>query len=157
MKRITMHPTLPPTSTAIHAVEGYFRKKLPLDFIDFMKLNNGGVPLKRVFYSAGADRILERFLFIMDEPSADLEYGMYDIGVVEAQIGERLADNPHQVGGNLIPFALVSAGDYLCLDYRENTDNPEIALWLHELSDVFLPVTEQVASCFDDFLKLLRN
>lgn len=157
MKQITTNQTSSPTSIAINSIENYFRKKLPPNFINFIKYNNGGIPLKKVFHSSGGDRVLERFLSIIDEPSVDLEYGIYDIGVVETQIGERLANDPNQVGGKLIPFGLVFSGDFLCFDYRNNPDTPEISLWLHEQSDEFSPVTEHVASSFEDFLELLRN
>ena len=73
-----------------------------------------------------------------------------------SQIDTRLTDNPDLIGDELIPIASLFAGDYVCLDFKENKDNPSICVWNHEESDEFEPVTYKVANTFSEFLAMIK-
>lgn len=82
------------------------------------------------------------------------QYDISNISVVLTQIDERLTDNPDTLGGELIPIAILFAGDFVCLDYRKSS-KPSICIWFHEKSEVFAPGASLVnvkiiMSCYDD-------
>ena len=82
--------------------------------------------------------------------------GFYDISVVESQIGEMLTDNEDLIGIEVLPIAESSAGDYVCLDYRENENEPCVCVWSNEESDEFAPVTYRAADSFSEFIAMLK-
>lgn len=113
------------------------------------------MPANNEFFCNNNTYVVERFLgFINDVKSSPLEN--YDIAVVLSQIDTRLTDNPELVGDELIPIASLYAGNYVCLDYRQDKENPSICVWNHEESDEFSPMTYHVANSFLDFIELLR-
>ena len=59
-------------------------------------------------------------------------------------------------GYNIIPIAALFGGNFLCLDYRESTNNSTICVWDHEMSDDGKPVTYFIANSFKEFLKLYK-
>ncbi len=61
--------------------------------------------------------------------------------------------NPELVGYEIIPFAVLFAGDLLCLDYRES-ETPSVCVWFHEESEEWNPVTEKVADSFSEFMDM---
>lgn len=92
---------------------------------------------------------------MLDDPKAEPVIGQYDIGVVIAQIEDRLTDDEDLVGTNLIPFASVFGGDFLCLDFRTLPSQPSVVLWDHNESDELEPVTFHVTDTFENFIELL--
>ena len=70
------------------------------------------------------------------------------------QVEERIVSNPELVGYEIIPFAVLFAGDLLCLDYRE-AETPSVCVWFHEESEEWNPVTEKVAESFSEFMDML--
>jgi hypothetical protein len=60
-------------------------------------------------------------------------------------------------GAEMLPIAALFAGDYICLDYRTEKDNPAVCIWSHEESEDFAPVTYPIAKDFDTFLKMLSE
>lgn len=82
--------------------------------------------------------------------------GNYDIDVVFSQIGERLTDNEDLLGAEVLPIASVFGGDFVCLDFRTDKNNPSVCLWSHEESGDFKPVTYNVADNLTEFLKILE-
>ena len=98
--------------------------------------------------------VIERFLCILKNAS-DNQNGWYDISVVESQIGERLTSNEDLIGVEVLPIAALFAGDYLCLDFREKMQIPEVCVWSHEESEDFSPIIYKVADSFSAFLEML--
>ncbi|MFC3278416.1 SMI1/KNR4 family protein [Xanthomonas fragariae] len=145
-----------PSAECITSIEEYCGAKLPEDFKSFLSYGNGGIPHKQSFKAEGGDRIIERFLPLMDDPESDPANGQYEISVVETQIGERLASDPDQVGCNILPFATLFAGDFLCFDFRNDSDHPQVVIWDHNASEEFTPVTVPVASSFSELLEKLH-
>lgn len=138
----------------IHKVEQYSKIVFPDSYIHFIKEYNIGVPITNEFVVNNHPYVIERFLgFINEYKTSSL--GDYDIAVVLSQIDTRLTDNPDLIGDELIPIASLFAGDYVCLDFRDNNKNPSICIWDHEESDEFSPVTYKVANTFSEFLEML--
>ncbi len=55
----------------------------------------------------------------------------------------------------ILPIAELFAGDYICLDFKENKDNPSVCVWDHEESGELEPVTYKVADTFSEFVAML--
>ena len=116
-----------PSWELIKEHEKYWMISLPESFLKFIKENNGVEVQACSFTCNNRVYALERFLCILD----DIEHhpkGMYDIDVVFSQIGERLTDNEDLLGAELLPIAIVFAGDFLCLDFRADKNNPSVCL-----------------------------
>ena len=143
-------------SKKIEWYEKCSRQKFPKSYIKFIKKYNMGVPITNCFDVGNTERMIVRFLGLLNDAS-NSPLGNYHIPVVESQIGERLTSNPDLIGCETIPIAELFAGDYVCLDYRDNKDNPEVCVWYHEESGDFEPVTRKVSNTFDEFLKMLRQ
>lgn len=84
-----------------------------------------------------------------------IELGMFDIDITWSQLDERLTDDGDLLGVDLLPIAVLFAGDFLCLDFRKSRNNPEICVWDHENSAELEPVTYHVANSFNEFLDML--
>ena len=148
-------PILPlPDETLIQKEESMWRIKLPSDYRNFLMKNNGGTPNKQEFKYKNHTYMVESFLCILQN-SENSEYGFYDIDVVLTQIDDRLTNNEDLIGCELLPIAELFAGDYLCLDFTKNADNPSLCIWEHEKSGELEPVTYKVADSFSEFLTLL--
>lgn len=141
-----------PTEAYITKCENIWRVKLPKEYRRLLLETNGGIPDKRQFMLGKQERMIVRFLCILE--NKDCDYGCYDIDVVLTQIGERIVSNPDLVGAEIIPIADLFAGDLLCLDYRNNI-NPTVCVWLHEESDEWEPATYKVADTFEEFMGML--
>ncbi len=104
---------------------------------------HGGVPNKRLFLTdKGTEKVINRFLNFLD-PVLLTD----SVGGTWSDIFDRLSDN-------LMPFADLASGDFLCFDY-EKGGRPQIVVWFHELSPPSSPYTEFVANNFDEFLEML--
>ena len=145
-----------PSDELIRREEGFYRVKFPNDYITFLKEYNGGVPVANTFELDGYTYLVERFLCLLGDKKNEYEEGWYDIGVVTTQLFERLTENGDELGITVVPIAALFAGNFVCLDYRGNKDNPTICFWHHELSTEFSPYTKEIASNFSEFLKLLK-
>lgn len=145
-----------PDDEVISSFEEYCGVELPEEYKEFLKLNNGAIPQTNTFNYGGREYLIERFLCLLEYPESDETHGWYDLEVVLSQIDTRLTDNENLVGANIIPFAALFAGDFVCLDFRDNK-KPSISVWFHEESDDFKPVTIKVADSFAAFLKMLSE
>lgn len=139
----------------IRRVEEYCGIKFPDSYITFIQKYNVGVPINDEFLCNNNVRVIDRFLGFINDYATSL-LGDYDIAVVLTQIDTRLTDNPELVGDEMIPIAFLFAGDYVCLDYRQNKEEPSVCVWDHEASDEFDPVTYHVADTFPEFIAMLR-
>lgn len=100
--------------------------------------------------------LIDRFLCILKVTGErDDEY--YDIGVVRTQLDERIVFDEDLVGTELLPIAVLYAGDFICLDYRNNVEEPIVCVWNHEESLDLNPVTYIVSNNFEEFLNMLTE
>jgi len=146
-----------PSPDSVRWFEQAYRVNLPVDYVKFLKHGNGGVPVQNVFNVNGRERVLECFLCLMEDPNEDPVNGWRDISVVLSQLDERLIDDEDLVGMNVIPFAVLFGGDFVCFDFRQNPTSPVLAVWDHEQSEEFKPYLEVVADSFSEFLSMLKR
>ncbi|MED1436630.1 SMI1/KNR4 family protein [Bacillus mycoides] len=145
-----------PDKDLITRVEENFEIKFPVDFTDFILKNNGAIPITRFFKYKSNRYVVDRFLCLLDNPDEN-DRGMYDIKVVFSQLDERIVSDEDSTGAELVPFAALFAGNFVCLDYSESKTNPTICIWYNEDSSEFEPVTEKIADNVNDFLSMLEE
>lgn len=148
-------PLSPPTDELINWFETAYRVKLPADYVDALRNGNGAVPIRREFRQGKRERMIERMLCLIPNPKEEGINGWYDLTVVLTQLDFRLSDNENVVGADVVPIAVLFAGDFVCLDFRHTPESPVVAVWDHEQSRDLHPVLEPVASSFTAFDNLL--
>lgn len=154
---IKINSSLPPASRkSILSFESFYKIKLPESFLRFFENHHGAIPEKFIININGQDRVIERFLCLLENPSNEAIQGQYDIGVVITQIEDRLTDDEDMIGANIIPFASVFGGDFLCMDFRGSSEDPAIVLWDHNESDELEPITYTVNNTASGFFVDLR-
>ena len=145
-----------PTDTLLQKREVAWRVKLPDDYKEFIMRKNGFRLSKNLYSVTNRSFLIERFLCIL-ENTKDNPLGMYDIDVVMSQLDERLFVHEDILGFELIPIVALYGGDFLCLNYLEDTENPSICIWYHEESYELEPAIELVAINFTEFLVMLQD
>lgn len=145
-----------PSDALLDVVEKSLRIFFPESYRQFIKENNGVVPITNVFSHNQHQYNIERFLCILEESELDEINGWYDIEVIIMQIGESLTDNEELIGMNVVPIASLFAGDFVCLDFRIDSINPSVCVWSREESGEFEPVVYKITDSFPEFLKLLE-
>ena len=145
-----------PTDTILQEREVAWRVKLPDDYKEFIMRKNGFRPSKNLFSLKNRSFLIERFLCLL-ENTKDNPLGIYDIDVVMSQLDERLFVHEDILGFELIPIVALYGGDFLCLNYLEDTENPSMCIWYHEESYEMEPAIEFVANNFTEFLAMLQD
>lgn len=149
-----------PTDELINENEAFLRVTFPEKYRELIKEYNGCSPkdYRGVFLAENNhEYVIDRLLCQVPNPK-EIELGVYDINVVLAQIEERLTDEEHadELGNDVVPIAVLFAGNFLCLDFRKGGDNPTVVVWDHERSDDWKPVFYHVANSFDEFMKIVK-
>ena len=145
-----------PTDALLQEREVAWRVKLPDDYKEFIKKENGVIPSKRYFHFEHNEKVIDRFLAILAISGEKTEED-YDIGVVSTQLEGRIVFDEDNVGMQLIPIAALYGGDFLCLNYVEDSENPNICIWYHEESYELEPAIEFLANNFTEFLAMLQD
>ena len=145
-----------PTDALLHEREVAWRVKLPDDYKEFIKKENGIIPSKRYFHFGNNEKVIDRFLAILAISGEKTEEA-YDIGVVSTQLEGRIVFDEDNVGMQLIPIAALFGGDFVCLNYVKETENPSICIWYHEESYDLEPAIEFLANNFTEFLAMLQD
>ena len=145
-----------PTDALLLEREVVWRVKLPDDYKEFIKKENGVIPSKRYFHFEHNEKVIDRFLAILAISGEKTEED-YDIGVVSTQLEGRIVFDEDNVGMQLIPIAALYGGDFLCLNYVEDSENPNISIWCHEESYELEPAIEFLANNFTEFLAMLQD
>ena len=136
--------------------EVVWRVKLPDDYKEFIKKENGVIPSKRYFHFEHNEKVIDRFLAILAISGEKTEED-YDIGVVSTQLEGRIVFDEDNVGMQLISIAALFGGDFVCLNYVEDSENPSICIWYHEESYELEPAIEFLANNFTEFLAMLQD
>lgn len=147
-----------PNKEDIIEFEEYCEIKLPTDYKTFVMKNGGIEPFNYTgTFVAENDHeyVIDRFLTIVEEPEDEV-LGNYDISYVLTMIEGRLSDDGEEYGYPVIPIAVLFAGDFLCLDFREVGNKPKVVVWDHERSDDWKPVFYHVANSFDEFMEIVK-
>lgn len=143
-----------PDDNLLSEKERKWRIKLPNAYKEFIKKNNGAIPIKDSFNCNHHNYVIERYLCILKViGQSDDEF--YDIGVVSTQLEERIVSDEDLIGVELLPIAVLFAGDFVCLDYRNDSEEPSVCVWDHEESANLEPVTYFASNNFEEFLKVL--
>lgn len=143
-----------PTDALLQEREVAWKVRLPEDYKEFVKNENGLIPSKRYFHFGDNEKVIDRFLVILAISSEKPEE-VYDIGVVSTQLEGRIVFDEDYVGMQLIPIATLFGGDFVCLNYVEDPENPSMCIWYHEESNELEPAIELVANSFTEFLEML--
>ena len=143
-----------PTDALLHEREVAWKVRLPDDYKGFIKNENGLIPSKRYFHFRNNEKVIEHFLAILAISGEKAEEA-YDIGVVSTQLEGRIVFDEDYIGMQLIPIAALFGGDFVCLNYIEDPENPSICIWYHEESYELEPAIEFVANNFTVFLAML--
>jgi hypothetical protein len=144
---------LPPGVERLNELAAYFGIKWPTDYLQFISRYNGGEPVSANISVGKAIRAIEFFLPILDDFKDPNLPGWRDLDVVISTLDERLTEDENETGNKVLPIAAIFAGDFICLDFRNNTASPGIVLWEHERSISFKPSYIFVANTFDEFLE----
>ena len=145
-----------PTDALLQEREVAWKIRLPDDYKNFIMRKNGFRPSKNLFSLKNRFFLTERFLCVL-ENTKDNPLGVYDIDVVMSQLDERLFVHEDILGFELVPIAALFGGDFLCLNYIEDPENPSICIWYHEESYELEPAIEFVANNFTEFLDMLQD
>jgi len=143
-----------PTDALLQEREVAWKVRLPDDYKEFIKKENGVIPSKRYFHFRHNEKVIDRFLAILAVSGEKAEEA-YDIGVVSTQLEGRIVFDEDSVGMQLIPIAALFGGDFVCLNYIEDPENPSICIWYHEESYELEPAIEFVANSFTEFLAMV--
>lgn len=143
-----------PTEVVIEIEESYWKVKLPVEYREFILKYNGGIPITNVFSCNTHEYVIERFLCILED-SEHNELGMYDIDVVLAQIEDRLTDNEDLIGVDLLPIASLFGGDFLCLNFKNDKNDPTVGVWKHDESYELEPMFFEGFASFKEFSESL--
>ena len=144
----------PPTDVLLQEREVGWKVQLPDDYKEFIKNENGLIPSKRYFHFGNNEKVIDRFLAIL-AISGEKPEEVYDIGVVSTQLEGRIVFDEDYVGMQLIPIAALFGGDFVCLNYVEDPENPSMCIWYHEGSYELEPAIEFVSNNFTEFLAML--
>ena len=145
-----------PTDALLLEREVVWRVKLPDDYKEFIKKENGVIPSRRYFHFEHNEKVIDHFLAILAISGEKTEED-YDIGVVSTQLEGRIVFDEDNVGMQLIPIAALYGGDFVCLNYVEDSENPNICIWYHEESYELEPAIEFLANNFTEFLAMLQD
>ena len=145
-----------PTDALLQEREVAWKVRLPEDYKEFIKNENGLIPSKRYFHFGNNEKVIDRFLAIL-AISGEKPEEVYDIGVVSTQLEGRIVFDEDYVGMQLIPIAALFGGDFVCLNYVKDSENPSICIWYHEESYELEPAIELVANNFAEFLDMLQD
>ena len=145
-----------PTDALLQEREVAWKVQLPEDYKKFIKNENGLIPSKRYFHFGNNEKVIDRFLAIL-AISGEKSEEVYDIGVVSTQLEGRIVFDEDYVGMQLIPIVALFGGDFLCLNYIEDPENPSICIWHHEESYELEPAIEFVANNFTEFSDMLQD
>ena len=145
-----------PTDALLQEREVAWKVQLPEDYKKFIMRKNGFRPSKNSFSLKNRSFLIERFLCVL-ENTKDNPLGVYDIDVVMSKLDERLFVHEDILGFKLVPIVALFGGDFLCLNYIEDPENPSICIWYHEESYELDPAVEFIANNFTEFLAMLQD
>ncbi|WP_243459708.1 SMI1/KNR4 family protein [Metabacillus bambusae] len=63
-----------------------------------------------------------------------------------------MTDIEDLIGADILPIAVLFAGDFVCLDFRDDREKPKVVIWNHEESAELKPITYFVANTFSEFI-----
>ncbi|MGG3580939.1 SMI1/KNR4 family protein [Priestia megaterium] len=148
-----------PQDQDIAELEASFRVQLSNEYKTFLKRYNAceiidSTPLTIVNKRCQIERLLGIIKNLSEHP-----YGMYDIGCCETSLGEQGQNFYYEdlIGSELIPIAKLAWGDYLCLNFHYDKNNPPVYFLDYEESYECDSATSRIADTFQSFLSMLSS
>lgn len=86
-----------------------------------------------------------------------IRYGSYLSEMFEVSRRTINRDIEDLIGVEVLPIAELFAGDYACLDFRENKETPTVCVWSHDNSEELAPVTYKAADSFSEFIDMPKG
>lgn len=147
----------PPSDKRIQEFEEDFEIQFPKDYVRFIKLYNGAVPVKGSFDCNNHSYFIERFFCLLDDELYETRYDLnwFEIEVVINEFDARLSESKDICGLDVIPICLLFAGNMVCMDFRKDPQHPSICVWDNYKSAELSPVTYKAADSFTEFLNML--
>ncbi|MFE3892556.1 SMI1/KNR4 family protein [Priestia sp. YIM B13446] len=142
-----------PKDQDIAEIEGSFRVQLPNEYKEFLKHYNGCKVVDSTLLTTINKRCqIERFLGIIENFS-EHPYGVYDIGCCETSLGEQGRNfyDEDLIGSELIPIAKLAWGDYLCLNFHYDKNNPSVDFLDYEESFDVIQLHQRLLRPFKSF------
>ena len=147
----------PPSDERIQEIEEVFKIQFPKEYVRFIKLYNGAVPVNGSFDCNNHSYFIERFFCLLDDElyktRDDLNW--FEIEVVFDEFDGHLLEDEDMIGTELVPIALLFAGNMVCLDFRKDPNHPSVCVWDYYKSAELSPVTYKAADSFTEFLNML--
>ena len=143
-----------PKDQYIAEIEGSFRVQLPNEYKEFLKHYNGCTVIDSTPLTTINKRCqIERFLGIIKN------FSVHDIGCCETSLGEQGRNfyDEDLIESELIPIAKLTRGDYLCLNFHYDRNNPSVDFLDYEESYECDPATSKIAETFQEFLSMLLS
>ncbi len=119
------------------------------EYVEFIRIQNGGVPIKKYFKAGKHKKAIDKFLCMVSDYETS-EHGDADVGIVWSQYVDA-------IGEHLVPFASVVGGDFVCFDYEDRLDVPAVVFWNKRDSVPGRPELVPLASNFRKFLGTLSK
>ncbi|MCM3274203.1 SMI1/KNR4 family protein [Paenibacillus elgii] len=146
-----------PNDDDLEKLEVAFRVQFPAQYKLFLKRYNSCELIENCLLATINKRcVIERFLGIVKNYK-EHSFGIFDIGVCETSLGEQERNYYRDdiLGTELVPIAKLAWGDYLCLNYHYDKNNPSVDFLDYEESGYCDPVTSKIADSFGDLAKML--
>jgi cell wall assembly regulator SMI1 len=125
----------------VQQVEQKIGRRLPADYLEVARVNQGRIPVPNCFDLADGDGSCINHLLVFEEDSLDYIVGRWEI----MEDGSPSRD--------IVPFAADPGGSLICFDYRTDPENPAVVFWDHE--DNAKRKIQTIASSFTDMIDKL--
>lgn len=134
------------TEKRFQEVQNIIGKKLPYSYYSLVTNDDGSTPFPNIF-----KLVKKNGQYVVSCVGAFLAFNPSEYG----DIVNEVKHPPEFFPQNLVPFAEVGNGDYICFDYRQDpqTDNPSVVYWSHE--DAPEESVSFLAKDFESFLDML--
>lgn len=146
-----------PRPILLNKLQEYCEVRLPDDYLEFLVKYNGAIPVKGSFDCNNHSYFIERFFCLLDNELRDQrdDIGWSEIRVVLTEFEGYLLEDEDMTGTELVPIALLFAGNMVCLDFRKDPNHPSVCVWDYYKSAELSPVTYKAADSFTEFLNML--
>ena len=158
-----------PSEETLKSFEDYWKVLLPKDYLYFINEYNGIILEEDSFFILNNKKVaINEFCSILDRKYLnDPSLGFlpeHDINVIDSGKFMFFTDkkNEDELGGDVIPIAIVYHTCYVCFDCRKDKNNPTICFYdidlvedenNIELDKLLTPITEK----FSDFLNMIKS
>jgi len=124
--------------SVIKTFESQTNLELPKSYVRLAIESNGATPIMKKFHTQDGTLHIFNYLLDWDKNQKDNIFLTYSSFSVEHE-------------KNIVPFANDPFGNLICFNFIENTKDPSIVYWDHELDEFHL-----IKNRFEEFIHSLR-